>query len=231
MTEVEAYQEPQPPVLHESALLAWARDASEAYRIAESLVKTSFVPASMKDKPGEATAAILTGQEIGLRPMAALRSIDLIQGVPAMRANAIRGLVQARGHEVWVEETSDTRAVVAGQRHGTEREQKSVWTIERATRLGLTSKQNWKTQPGAMLVARATAEVCRLIASDVLLGMPYAVEELDEIQAAPAKKARRAPVDAPVAAEPSLPVSESAEPVPVAEATEEPPLDWPEVAS
>ena len=43
-----------------------------------------------------------------------------------------------------------------------------------------------------MLVARATAEVCRWIASDAIMGMPYAAEEIEDQPAlAPTPVARR----------------------------------------
>lgn len=179
-----------------SRLGRWAQDARDAHLVATSLAKTVFVPKEMQGKPELVTAAILTGQEIGLDPMASLRSIDVIQGTPAMRAHALRGLVQSRGHDVWVEESTETRAIVCGQRSGSERVQRSLWTMDRAQKLGLAGREQWRKQPQAMLVARATAEVCRLIASDVLLGMPYAVEELDiDEEAKPARKVRRKPVE------------------------------------
>ncbi len=218
------------PEVGDSPLMQWARDASEAHRIAVSLSKTSFVSTTLRGKPDEITGAILTGQEIGLEPMSALRSIDIIQGTPAMRANALRGLVQSRGHEVWVEgEPTASRAVVCGQRKGSDRVQKSVWTIDRAQRLGLTTKDNWRKQPEAMLVARATAEVCRLIASDVLLGLPYAVEELDEGVESKPRTARRKPE--PVEVDPPA-LTAPVDPEPVAtDADLEPPLGEPEVPS
>lgn len=220
MTEIEQYQGQAG-----SALEQWAMDAQQAHRVATSLANTTFVPQSLRGKSAEITAAILTGQEIGLQPMSALRSIDIIQGTPAMRANALRGLVQSKGHDVWVTESTDTRAVVCGKRKGSDQEQKSVWTMDRAQKMGLTGKDNWKKQPAAMLVARATAEVCRLIASDVLLGMPYAVEELEQVDETPKRTARRKaaepvePTPEPaLEAEPDEPQSET---LPV----EEPPLD------
>lgn len=229
MTEIQPYQPPAEQTFGESKLMVWARDASEAYRISQSLAKTSFVSTSLRGKPDEITAAILTGQEIGLEPMAALRSIDVISGTPAMRANTQRGLVQSRGHDVWVEESTATRAVVCGRRKGSEHVQKSVWTIDRATRLGLAQKDNWKKQPEAMLVARASAEVCRLIASDVLLGLPYAVEELDDTEttAKPKTAKRKAePVEvAPPELAPSDPDPVEPEPQPEPPADPEP---WPE---
>lgn len=164
-----------------ASLAQWAQSATAAHSIAQSLVQTSFVPEAFRGKAHEATAAILAGAEVGLSPMAALRSFDVIQGVAAPRANTLRAVVQSQGHEVWVVESTDTRAVVEGRRRNSTRTQRSVWTIDRAKKLGLTSKKNWQAQPQAMLVARATAELCRLVASDAILGLSsYAVEELTD---------------------------------------------------
>lgn len=178
------------PVLP-SRLTQWANDARQANQVARSLANTAFVPQSLRGRNtdpdiaqqitvSQITAAILAGQEVGLEPMAALRSIDIIEGTPGMRAQALRGVVQAQGHEIWVEESTSTRAIVCGQRMGSDKVQKSVWTIDRAKQMGLTGKANWTKQPTAMLVARATSEVCRWVGGDALLGMPYSAEELSD---------------------------------------------------
>jgi hypothetical protein len=214
-----------------SELEQWARDLSQAYYIAERLVTTSFVPRSYAGKPQEAAAAMMTGAEIGLSPIASLRSIDIIDGVPAMRAIAMRALVQSKGHEIWVVESTATRAVVRGRRRGEDQVQESVWTVERAKQLGLLGKQNWVKQPIAMLLARATSELARLIAADVLLGIPYSIEELEDMVEgtgdAPAKprassKVQRKPLVARPTSEPDLPET----PVPATDGapTEEPPI-------
>ena len=162
-----------------TALLLWAQEAQQANRIAQSLAATPFVPNSMNKNPAIVTGAILAGHELGLSPMAALRSIDIIQGTPGLRAHAMRGLVQSHGHEVEVVEQSETQVVIRGRRKGATEWQTVTWTIQRAAKLGLTGKDQWKKQPQTMLVARATGDICRLIASDVLHAMPYASEELD----------------------------------------------------
>jgi hypothetical protein len=167
-----------PAAAQASPLVLWAHEARQAEQIAEVLACTSFVPASLRNKPQDVTAAILAGQELGLQPMATLRSIDIIQGVPALRAHAMRGLVQFHGHKLQLVESTPQRCVMRGQRKGEEWQQVE-WTIERAAQLGLTGKDQWKKQPQTMLVARATGELCRLIAADALYAMPYAAEELD----------------------------------------------------
>ncbi len=216
-----------------NSLAVWADDARQAASVAQSLAPTPFVPQSLRGRDdrqtaANITAAILTGAELGLTPMAALRSIVVIQGTPAMTAVALRGLVQSAGHEIWVESSSDARAVVCGRRRGSDQIEKSVWTIDRAQRLGLTGKDNWKKQPEAMLVARGTSEVGRRIAADVLLGLPYTVEEIaDTVETEPQRTARRraqrepASLPEPEMDTPAAPVS-SPEESPPAEPRQEP---------
>lgn len=161
-------------------LVEWAEAAKAAYLVAQSLVKTSFVPEAFRDKAHEATAAILAGDEVGMSPMASLRAFDIIKGTAAPKAITHRAIVQSIGHQVWQVEATDSRAVFRGQRAGSLHIEESVWTIDRARKLGIAGKDQWAKQPKAMLIARATSEVCRLIASDALLGLPYSVEELTD---------------------------------------------------
>jgi hypothetical protein len=217
-------------------LIVWATAARQAHAIAVSLAGTAFVPKSMQNRPDDVCGAILAGRELGMAPMSALRSIDIIDGTPAMRANALRGLVQRHGHQIWVEESTEHRAIVCGRRRssplmgGPTPIERSLWTMDRARKAGLAGKKNWLAHPTSMLVARATAEVCRLIAADVLLGMPYCAEELgdgppdDAAPAAPAEtkpRARRTIQRAPVAPADD-PLDHPDEPVSVADDTREP---------
>lgn len=182
-----ATRDAHPPAESPAAdLIAWAEEARHAHQIAQSLAKSSFVPASMKGSAENVTAAILAGRELGLQPMASLRSMDIIQGTPALRAHAMRGLIQSHGHSVQLVESSPTRCVMRGRRRGEAEWQEVTWTIERAAQLGLTGKDQWKRQPQTMLEARATGQICRLIASDAIHAMPYASEELGASSRAPA---------------------------------------------
>jgi hypothetical protein len=202
------------PTAGTTALVAWAQEANLAYDMAQKLAATSFVPQSLRGKPGDIAAAILAGSELGLKPMATLKSIDIIQGTPALRAHAMRAVIQNQGHEIELVESEDTHCRMRGRRKGSDTWQQVVWDIPRARLLGLLGKDQWKKQPKAMLVARATGELCRLIASDALHGMAYVSEELEGYvhgEIAPAKAplsvaAITAP--APVQAAPSAPAAE-----------------------
>ena len=161
-------------------LAQWAESATAAFGIAERLVQTSFVPAAFRGKPVEAAAAILAGVEVGLQPMAALRSFDVISGQAAPRAITLRAIALSFGHEVELVESTATRCKMRGRRRGSSEWQTVTWTIERARDLGLTGKDSWKKQPIAMLHARATSELTRLIAADAILGLGYSAEEVQD---------------------------------------------------
>jgi hypothetical protein len=110
--------------------------------------------------------------------MAALRAFDVIQGVAAPRAITLRAIVQSFGHEIELVESTNTRCIMRGRRRGSQTWQKVTWTIDRAKDLGLTGKEQYKKQPGTMLVARCTSELARLIAADAILGIGYTAEEI-----------------------------------------------------
>lgn len=192
-----------------SPLAAWVDDFGRLAQVAGQLAQTAFIPASLRvfrdngrtfdaeATASQVTAAILTGQELGLDRIASLSSIDVVQGRPALRAIALRGILQAHGHEIWVEDATNSRATVAGHRRGSSHVQRITWTMDDARARGLAGKSNWRSQPRNMLIARATSEVARLVAADALLGVPYTAEELedqgDEIAVqAPAAGPRRA---------------------------------------
>lgn len=162
----------------ESPLIRFAREAAEVHGVSKALAATSFVPASMQGKPHEVTAAIMAGAEIGMSPMTALRCIDVIEGRPAISANAQRGLAVAAGCKIEVLESTNTRCRLRGIGPGQDSWTEAQWTIDDATRAGLAGKKNWTRYPRQMLVARATGDLVRIIAPNVALGMPYSKEEL-----------------------------------------------------
>ena len=203
-------------------LAEWAASAEAAYGVAERLVQTSFCPVAFRGKPMEATAAILAGAEVGLSPMSALKAFDVIQGQAAPRAITLRAIVQSYGHDVVLVESTSTRCRMKGLRRGSSEWQQVTWTIDRARDLGLTSKDGWKKQPAAMLVARATSELCRLVAADAILGIGYTAEEVAD-GAGPAAEVVEVSADV----EPTSGARKMSRPRRAAPVAEEPPLDDP----
>lgn len=166
-------------------LADWAQEARAAAALAASLCKTSFVPEHFRNKPEETTAAILTGCELGLPPVAALRAIFVFKGVPGMYAKTMQAVVQRQGHEVWIPEQSDEKVVVKGQRRGSEHVYETTWTPARVEKAGLTTNPLYKKSPQQMMVARGLAEISRQVDPGALLGIPYSVEEIEDFDDRP----------------------------------------------
>ncbi|MGW5711649.1 hypothetical protein [Streptomyces olivaceus] len=161
----------------ESSLQKWAQEASAISGIANAIAGTSLAGAYRNDRDA-IVAVILAGHEVGLKPMTSLKSIDVIQGQPALRAHAMRAIVLKAGHEIELVESDAQHCVMRGRRKGAEAWQTVEWDMRRAAQMKLTEKAEWKKQPKTMLIARATGEICRLVAADALHGMPYVAEEL-----------------------------------------------------
>lgn len=154
--------------------------APQAWKLAEKIAATDFVPPALRGKPEAVLACILAGHEAGVSPMQALSKIHIIEGRPAMASELMRALVLQHGHELNYSDVSTTSVTAEGRRKGSERWTRVTWTMDDAKRGGLDGKQNWRRWPRAMLIARATAELCRMIFPDVLAGISHTVEELSD---------------------------------------------------
>lgn len=196
-------------------VLETLRDHVSAMRdakfFADGMCYSALVPERFRNKPGDGAAAILFGAELGLSPIASLRSIIVIHGSPGLEARTMKALLKGKGYRfVTHESTTDVHDIEAWSPDGSEHE-RARWTIDDALRAGYVPKpsspdselrpevqSDWVTvtnragktsvagnmkyitDPKAMLKAKATAEVCRDIAPHILLGLPYAAEELED---------------------------------------------------
>lgn len=159
--------------------------------------------------PEAATMALLTGASLGISPVAALRGITVIQGKATLDATLVAGLVQRHPECEWwrVEESTAERCTIVTKRRGIAAVS-LTWTLEDARRAKLTEKDNWKNYPRAMLRARCTTELARMVYGDVFFGV-YSPEELDHVDAAPAQRTvvtvvNNATASAPSIADPTL---------------------------
>lgn len=169
---------------------SWIGIASDVVKLANLIAPTEFVPRALRDSAPATAAAILYGREVGLPPMTALTQTHVIEGKPAMSAEAMRALVLAQGHDLEVVESNRARCELRGRRRGSERWTPVAVSIDEFAHLR--SKDNWRNYPRQMLQARATAELCRLVFPDVIHGF-RAVEEFDDLDESAAAGALEAP--------------------------------------
>jgi hypothetical protein len=134
--------------------------------------------------PEQAMALMLVAQAEGYSPALAARDYHIIQGRPALKADAMLARFQMAGGKVeWVTYT-DTE-VKATFSHAQGGSITLSWTFAQAARIGLTSKDNWKNYPRAMLRARVISEGIRTVYPGCVVGV-YTPEEVSDF--APAER-------------------------------------------
>lgn len=134
----------------------------------------------------QALALMALCEAEGMHPVRALQEFHIIQGRPALKADAMLARFQARGGSVkWLDYTD---AKVIGEfSHPQGGTLKVEWTIEQAKRIGLAGKDNWKNYPRAMLRSRCISEGVRAVAPGVATGI-YTVEEMHDMTPAEQKE-------------------------------------------
>ena len=128
--------------------------------------------------PEQAMALMLVAQAEGYSPALAARDYHIIQGRPALKADAMLARFQMAGGKVeWVTYT-DTE-VKATFSHAQGGSITLSWTFAQAAKIGLTTKDNWKNYPRAMLRARVVSEGIRTVFPGCVVGV-YTPEEVND---------------------------------------------------
>jgi hypothetical protein len=141
----------------------------------------------------QAIALMAICEAEGLHPAKAVQEYHIIQGRPALKADAMLARFQAAGGKVkW---TSMTDQRVAGEfSHPQGGSVEIDWTIDMAKRAGLTKNPTWNQYPRAMLRARCISEGIRTVYPGVTVGT-YTPEEVQDME--PARNAPQARQNAP----------------------------------
>jgi hypothetical protein len=169
------------PAIPDTGKSARAQAYNELLQLAKLTTNTTMIPKPLRGRPDEAFAVMVYGAELGLEPFAALRSIYIVDGQPTCSAGLMRGLIQSAGHVLQWRHVAADRVVLYGRRRDTGADAQVEWTLEDARRAKLAGKGNWSTYPRAMLAARATSELARLLFADVLHGISYTPEEVGAV--------------------------------------------------
>lgn len=152
----------------------------EASKMASTLSAAHTLPQALQKQPADVLAIILTGAELGLAPMQAIRGLAIIKGKPVLSADAMGALVKRRRdicEYLTCPETTAQVATFETKRQGDPKPTRLSFTIQQAQLAGLTGGDNWRKYPDAMLRARALSGICRLVYPDLLLGV-YDPDEL-----------------------------------------------------
>ena len=135
--------------------------------------------------PEQAMSLMILCQAEGLHPGIAMRDYHLIQGRPALKADAMLARFQQAGGKVeWKEYTDEKVTGVFSHPQGGTLE--LSWTLAKAKSIGIANKDNWKNYPRAMLRARVVSECIRSVYPGCVVGV-YTPEEVQDFTPSPAK--------------------------------------------
>ena len=128
----------------------------------------------------EAMAIMLLCQAENLHPAVAMRDFHVIQGRPALKADAMLARFQQAGGTVnWKEYTDEKVTGLFSHPQGGTLE--LSWTLAQAKAIGIANKDNWKNYPRAMLRARVISEGIRSVFPGCVVGV-YTPEEVQDFE-------------------------------------------------
>jgi hypothetical protein len=141
------------------------------------LVKTGFLPQAIKT-PEQAIAIILTGRELGIGTMAALNTINVIQGKPTVSPQLMLALIERSGQLADIQiEPHDGNAVRCTMKRKGRSPHTEIFGDAEAQAMQLAGKDNYKKQAQTMYRWRAVAACARVVFPDVILGL-YTPDEM-----------------------------------------------------
>jgi len=155
-------------------------DLDTAYRLAKNLATSNLIPQDLKGKPSDVLVILLYGQELGLAPMQAIQTIDVMKGRPQLRANLWVALTRKAGHKARVIEETETSCTFRIIRNDDPEPHIVTYTLDDAKKAGLLSNSNYTKNPKAMLYARAASTCCRRACPEVALGFSDEYELVEE---------------------------------------------------
>ncbi len=151
---------------------------SDVLKLADTLAQArgGFIPSHFTNS-AQVAAVILADRELGVGPMAALRSFYLVNGKLGMDASFVSGRMLAHGIALeWLRD-DDECASVRLSRAGMP-PYVSTFSRADAERAGLWGSATWRKYPRAMLRARAITAGARAYAADAFSGSVYTPDEL-----------------------------------------------------
>lgn len=140
---------------------------SDLCAMGEKLVKTGFLPEHIRTGP-QVAAIIMTGRELGMSAMRAVRSLHLVKGKVIEDAASQLSRFKACGGRAKFTALDETKAVL-WLRHPNGDEHTETFTIDDAKRAQLAGG-NWSKHPKAMLRSRAITSGLKSIGWEGAIG-------------------------------------------------------------
>lgn len=185
-TQALAVPEPAPPQRALSPAESWqGLMLDQKLHYATILADSTIIPDDYRKRPANILIACSKGAALGLSPEDSLYAIHVIKGRPSLSAEAMRARVQAMGHKLTIE-SSVTSATVTLERTDGHPGGSKTYTTEMAHQAGLDKPSKtgvpskWTLDPEPMCIARASSRVLKAHAADLVSGITFAEDVIDE---------------------------------------------------
>lgn len=158
----------------------------DAWRMAQHFAKSRMVPKDFQNNPEDVLVAVMWGAELGMKPMASLQGIAVINGRPAVYGDLLLAIVTSHpdyeDHKEWSDGEGDKLTYhCTFKRKGKEACTRS-FSVADAKKAGLWGKAGpWTNYPQRMLQMRSRSWAARDRFPDALKGMHVAEEAMDVI--------------------------------------------------
>ena len=233
-TQALAVPEPAPPQRALSPAESWqGLMLDQKLYYATILADSTIIPDDYRKRPANILIACSKGAALGLSPEDSLYAIHVIKGRPSLSAEAMRARVQAMGHKLTIE-SSVTSATVTLERTDGHPGGSKTYTTEMAHQAGLDKPSKtgvpskWTLDPEPMCIARASSRVLKAHAADLVSGITFAEDVIDEPMIV---SGRWAPVEALQATTEAAAAIEAPEPAPEPAKKASKPAETPQAAA
>jgi hypothetical protein len=186
----------QPMRGHVTAIIP--QSIEEVFRVSKGVVQSGLAPDALVKGKDEAAAAmavavaIMSGAELGLKPMVALRSFTVINGKPALYGDGLINVVRQSGKVTYLRTGCDTRdgklvGWCEAKRSDTGEDKRVEFSQDDAVKAGLwqsSGSSPWAKYPQRMLAWRAAGWCLRELFGDVLGGIrdEFEAQEMVEVE-------------------------------------------------
>jgi hypothetical protein len=158
------------PKYKAASLIPYQSEWESMQEMAKVLVESGFLPEALNTWQKTLTV-LLAGRELGVPPMQAIRGIHVVKGRPSLSAELMLALAYQNIPGFKFEVSGNEQVCKAtAQRPGSNPVTIS-FSLSDAQRAGLARGDNWTKYPAAMLRARATSAVLRIVAPDAIRGI------------------------------------------------------------
>jgi len=182
--DLQTQQPAKPPIMMGDNGLALA-NFEDMWRFSQAVAASGLAPKGL-ERPEAILVAIQMGMEVGMKPMASIQNIAVINGRPSVWGDAALAVVQEHPKFEDIEEelvdagTANERARCSVWKKGRDKPVVREFSKEQAKRAGLLNKQGpWMQYPERMLQMRARSWAIRDAFPGALKGLTVAEEAID----------------------------------------------------